>query len=80
MYRYIKNGANERWQLLFICCKQTTETANFRLFAANGKRKQKFVSFGRQMINGNRRLLFQQTCPSMMYMYITNTIILWVGR
>ncbi len=28
----------------------------------NGKRK--FVLLGRQTINGNRRLLFQQTCPS----------------
>ncbi len=30
-------------------------------------RKQKFVFFSRQMINSNRRLLFQQTCPSMQY-------------
>ncbi len=45
----------------------------------NGKKKQqtsvcflqmensrwKFVFFGRQTINGNRRLLFRQICPSM---------------
>jgi hypothetical protein len=29
-----------------------------------GKRKWKFVFLGRQTINGNRRLLCQQTCPS----------------
>jgi hypothetical protein len=29
----------------------------------NGKRK--FVYLGRQTINGNRHLMFQQTCPSM---------------
>jgi hypothetical protein len=54
-----------------------TEKSNFRLLAANGKqkrhtsvfvlcrRKTKFVFLGWQTINGNRRLLFQQTCPSM---------------
>jgi hypothetical protein len=31
--------------------------------AASGKRK--FVFFGQQTINGKRRSLFQQTCPSM---------------
>jgi hypothetical protein len=31
----------------------------------NGNGKRKFVFFGRQTISGNRRLLFQQTCPSM---------------
>ncbi len=40
-------------------------TAKIRLFAANGNGKRKFVFLGRQMINGNRRLLFQQTCQSM---------------
>ncbi len=33
----------------FVCCKW----------------KQTFVFLGRQMINGNRRLLFQHMCPSM---------------
>jgi hypothetical protein len=42
------------------------EEDNISLFAANGKRK--FVFLGRQMINGNRRLLFQQTCPSILEM------------
>ncbi len=28
-------------------------------------RKRKFVFLGRETINGNRRLLKQQTCPSM---------------
>jgi hypothetical protein len=31
-----------KWQLSFVCCKWKTETANFRLFAANGTRKRKF--------------------------------------
>jgi hypothetical protein len=35
------------------------------LFAANGNVKPKLIFLGRQMINGSRRLLFQQTCPSM---------------
>jgi hypothetical protein len=39
-----------------------TETANFHWYAGNGNGKRKFVFLGRQMINGNRRLLFQQTC------------------
>ncbi len=39
------------------------ETANLRLFSAKGERK--FVFLVRQTINGKRRLLFQQTCPSM---------------
>jgi hypothetical protein len=48
-----------------LCCKQKMEIANFRLFAANRNRKRKFVFFGRQEINGTRKLLFQQTCLSM---------------
>ncbi len=31
----------------------------------NGNRKRKYVVLGRQTINDNRRLLLQQTCPSM---------------
>jgi hypothetical protein len=42
-----------------------TENGNFRLFAAIRKGKQKFVFLGQQMINRNRRMLCQQTCPSM---------------
>ncbi len=40
-----------------------TENGNLRLFAPNGRRK--FIFLGRQTINGNRHLLFQQTYPSM---------------
>jgi hypothetical protein len=58
----IENETNGKWQLLFVCCKR--ETANFRLFATNEKGKRKFVFLGRQTMNGNQRLLFQQTCPS----------------
>jgi hypothetical protein len=41
------------------------EYSNFRLFAANRNGKQKFVFLGRQTKSGNRRVLFQQTYPSM---------------
>ncbi len=57
-----KNKTNGKRQLMFVFCKQQTETANFRLFAANGK--QTFFFFGRQTINVNRHLMFQQLCPS----------------
>ncbi len=53
---------NGKRQLPFMCCKR--KTANFCLFAATGTGKRKFVFLGRQTINGNRRLLFQKTCPS----------------
>ncbi len=42
-----------------------TETANLRLVSAIGKCK--FVFPGRQTIKGNRRLLFQQTCPAVQH-------------
>ncbi len=35
------------------------------MFAANGNGKRKFVFLGRQTISNNRRLLYQQSCPSM---------------
>ncbi len=60
-----ENENNGKQQFPFVSCKQKTETANFSFFTANGKRKWNFVFLGRQTINGNRRLLFQQTCPSM---------------
>ncbi len=63
--RQAQNGTNEKRQLLFVGCKQKMETENFRLFAENRNIKGKFVFLGRQTMNGNRRLLFQQTCPSM---------------
>ncbi len=43
---------NGSGKLLFLCRKQ--------------KRKKKVVFLSRQMINGDRRLLFQRTCPSML--------------
>jgi hypothetical protein len=46
-----------------FAAKRKTETANFHLSSANGKRK--FVFLGRQTINGIRSLLFQPTCLSM---------------
>jgi hypothetical protein len=54
----------------FVCCKRKTETPNFRLLATNGGRKWEFVFLGWQTINGNRGLLFQQTCPSMLIVMI----------
>ncbi len=56
----MKNG-NFRW----FAGNIKTEIANFRLFAANGNGKFKFFFLGLKTINGKRRLLFQQTCPSM---------------
>ncbi len=44
--------------------KKLTENGNFRLFAVNRNGKRKFVFLGRQTINANRRLLFQQMYPS----------------
>ncbi len=35
-------------------------------FLPRENRIWKFVFLSRQMINGNRRLLFQETCPSML--------------
>ncbi len=35
----MENGTNKKRQLLFVCCKRKTETANFYLFSANEKRK-----------------------------------------
>jgi hypothetical protein len=42
-FREQKNGANGKRQLPFVSCKRKTETANFRLFVANGNGKPKFV-------------------------------------
>ncbi len=63
IYIYMENRTNRKRNFPFVCCKWKTETANFCLFAAYGRRK--FVFLGQQTINSNRRLLFQQTCPSM---------------
>ncbi len=58
VYIYTENGTNRKHQDPFVCCKWKTERADFRLFPANGN---KFVFLDRQTINGNQRLLFQQT-------------------
>jgi hypothetical protein len=42
----MENGIDGERQLPFVCCKQKTETANFRSFARNGNEKQKFVFHG----------------------------------
>jgi hypothetical protein len=69
-----ENGTDGKWQLLFLCCKPYIETANVRLFAANGNGKRKFVTLGQHTINGNQRLLFKQTCPSMLGTILRQTL------
>jgi hypothetical protein len=70
-------GTDGKRQLLFFFCKRKTETANFSLFAANGNGKQTFVFLGWKTINGNRRLLFQQSAhlcsyaPSFLFLEIS---------
>jgi hypothetical protein len=49
--RLLVQTKNGNGKLTFVCCY------------GNGKRK--LLVLGRQTINGNRRLLFRQTCPSM---------------
>ncbi len=66
-YIYTENWTMRKWQLPFVCCKPKTEMADFHLFPANGSGKRKLIFLSRQMISDNRRLLFQQTCPSMMF-------------
>ncbi len=56
---------NGHFRLFASNGKRKTEMGNFLLFAAYGNEKQKFVFLGQQTLNDNRRLLFQQTCPSM---------------
>jgi hypothetical protein len=53
---------NGNGKLLFVCCKRKTAMANFRLFAANGNGKWKFVFL--DLPNASQRLLLQKTCPS----------------
>jgi hypothetical protein len=53
---------------------ELTENSIFRLFATNRNRKRKFVFHGLKTINGNRRLLLQQTFPSMVTRYIATRV------
>ncbi len=50
------------------------DNGNLCMFAANGKRKRKSVFLGRQMINSNQCLLFQQTCPSMQMLIVISML------
>jgi hypothetical protein len=59
-----RNSAKGKWQLPFVFCKREAETANFCLFAANGKRL--FVFICAHTTNGNRQLLYKKTFPSML--------------
>jgi hypothetical protein len=65
----LENGTDGKWQLPFVCCKRKTEAENLPFFDANGNGNRKFVFIGLETVNGNRRLLFQQTYPTM-YVYI----------
>jgi hypothetical protein len=51
---YLENRTNEKWQLPFVYFKWKTETADFRWFAANENRKQKFFLLVQKTINNNR--------------------------
>jgi hypothetical protein len=52
MFPQTENGTNDKRQLPIVFCKREKKTANFRLFAANGNGKRKFVFLGRQTMNG----------------------------
>jgi hypothetical protein len=76
MFLQTENGTRGKRQLPFFSWKWKMDTPNFRLFAANGNGKQKFVFLSRQMKNANGRLLFQQTCPSMPVSFVVKKCIL----
>ncbi len=69
----IGNGTNGKWQLLFVCCKLKTETANFRLFAANWNRNvslfslvnKRWIAIDNCCFSKRAYLCIQQTCLSM---------------
>jgi hypothetical protein len=60
-----ENGTHEKWQLPIVVAnrkrKRQTSVVCYKL-----KRKTEFPYFGRPTINGNRRLLFQQTWTAML--------------
>jgi hypothetical protein len=57
-----ENGTYGKRQLPFVFCKRKTETANSRLFVANGKRT--VVCLGWQTINGDRKIAVLAYVPS----------------
>jgi hypothetical protein len=67
--RKTKLTENGYFHLFFANGK--TEMVNFTLFAANGNGTHNFVFLGRKTINGNRRLLFQHTGPSLFILYLS---------
>jgi hypothetical protein len=56
---YTENRTSGKWQFPFVCCKWKTEMANFRLFAANGNGKRKFVS-----LLANDKMVIDDCCFS----------------
>ncbi len=63
-------GTNGKQQLLFVCCKR--KNGNGKLPFVFCKRKTEVCFLGRQTINGNWCLLYQQMCP---YMEISSHVI-----
>jgi hypothetical protein len=53
---------------------ELTQNSSFRLFATNRNGERKFVFHGLQTINGNQRLLLQQTFPSTVTRYISTRV------
>ncbi len=60
-----ENGIKEN--VTSVCWLQTENGNGKLLLFVCWKRKRSFVFLGRQTINDNQRLLFQQMCPSMIY-------------
>jgi hypothetical protein len=64
-YRLLRKRVSTKEKKTSVCFLQTgNRMAIFRLFDANENGKQMFVFLGWQTKNGNRLLLFQQTCLS----------------
>ncbi len=61
IHTHTENGTNEKRQLPFVAANRNGKLP----FVFCKRKNRKFVFLGRQTINGIRRLLLQQTCPSM---------------
>ncbi len=71
---------NSNFRLFAVSRKQKRKTS---VFCCKKKHKTKVVFLGRQTINGDRQLLFQQMCPTMpivrSLIFMTSTTMLAVG-
>jgi hypothetical protein len=72
LHVYMFNFAETKywWKRENSVCLLQTENGNGKLSFVCSNQKWKFVLLNRQKINGNRWLLFQQTCPSMPLMNV----------